>query len=119
MHTKVKCLRIIKIVILKLFLLNCITANAQQIDAKKLRQQIDQSKAQLQQMQKSIDSGIASKNKYYDSINNARNLQNLESFTKQYNEKQKANKRKAFIRLGIGILFGVVLVIGLMRKRKK
>jgi Na+/phosphate symporter len=96
--------------------------NAQEIktiDLKTLQKEIEQSKAQLKQMNASMDSAMISKNRHYDSINNVRNLQNLENFTKELREREKANKKQAFIRIGIGVLFAVIFVIGMLRKRKK
>jgi hypothetical protein len=109
-----------KLVFIFLFSIVCnAITHAQSINAEQLQKQIDQSKAQLKQMQHSIDSGIANKNKYYDSINNARNIQNLENFTKQYQANEKTKKRNAFIRIGIGVAFAIIFIIGMLRKRKK
>jgi sensor c-di-GMP phosphodiesterase-like protein len=89
------------------------------IDLKTLQKEIEQSKLQLKQMNASIDSGFASKTAYLDSINNSRNIENVIAFSKELQAREKANKKKAFIKIGIGILFAIVFVIGMLRKRKK
>ena len=62
-----------------------------------------------------------------DSINNEirmkeeakRNAEGLTRLTNEIKKRDAKQKRNAMIRIGIGVLFFAVLIIGLMRRRKK
>ncbi|HEX7845726.1 MAG TPA: hypothetical protein VF476_07960 [Chitinophagaceae bacterium] len=47
------------------------------------------------------------------------NISNILALTKEIEKRKAKQKREAYIRIGIGILFLVILVIGLMRRKKK
>ncbi len=66
----------------------------------------------------------------YDSLNKIKedsvfketmeqNSRNLDDFLKYRKELEARQKRNALIRIGIGILFFIVLLVGLSRRRKK
>lgn len=72
-------------------------------------------------------SGLASLN---DSLNKTaednifkealeQNTRNLDSFLKQREAEKSRQKRNAFIRISLGILFLIILLVGLNRQRKK
>jgi hypothetical protein len=62
-----------------------------------------------------------------DSINNeirmkeeaARNAEGLTRITNEIKKRETKQKRDAMIRIGIGVLFFAVLIIGIVRRRKK
>lgn len=73
---------------------------------------------------------ISSPSSMLDSLNKAtqdqifkesmeQNSRNLDSFLAMRKEQEAKEKRNAMIRIGIGVLFLVVLVIGLRRRVKK
>ena len=47
------------------------------------------------------------------------NNRNLDRFLADMKEREKREERQMYIRLGIGVLFLAVLIIGLLRKRKQ
>lgn len=57
-----------------------------------------------------------------ESIKKEQELQNMQNLMRVVNEQKKRKakeKRDAMIRIGIGVLFFAVLIIGIMRRRKK
>jgi hypothetical protein len=48
-----------------------------------------------------------------------RNIENVLRLSQEIEQRKKKEKTQAMIRIGIGVLFLAVLVIGLMRRRKK
>lgn len=44
---------------------------------------------------------------------------NLDSLMSTMREREKKQKRDAMIRIGIGVFFAVILIVGLARRRKK
>jgi len=50
---------------------------------------------------------------------NERNIQNINALVRQQKEYRDKQRRQALIRIGIGVFFLAILVIGLMRRRKK
>jgi hypothetical protein len=69
------------------------------------------------------DTSIINMNSYYDSTEEKRrqdnNVRNLLELSKTLDERRAKEKRAALLRIGIGAGFLVILVIGLMRRRKK
>ena len=47
------------------------------------------------------------------------NEQNLNSFMKEIKERDRKEKQQMYLRFGLGLLFLVVLIIGLLRRRKR
>ena len=47
------------------------------------------------------------------------NEQNLNSFMKEIRERDRKEKQQMYLRFGLGLLFLVVLIIGLLRRRKR
>lgn len=83
-----------------------------QIDADSLHQAI----------QRRNDSVLAGFNNSVESFKKEQELQNIQSLLRVVDEQKKRNakqKRDAMIRIGIGVLFFAVLIIGIMRRRKK
>jgi len=108
-------------------LLICITATAQRSDMKKLNEDIQKSTEEIKQQNARLDSMNKSINDYMlkqaDSINrasmqqyNERNVQSILNWQRESNAKKK---RKAYLYIGMGVLFLGVLVFGLLRKRKQ
>lgn len=50
---------------------------------------------------------------------NEQNSRNLNSFMRTMKEREEKQKRGMWLRLGFGIAMLVVLIVGLLRKRKK
>jgi hypothetical protein len=69
------------------------------------------------------DTSVINMNSYYDSAAEKQrqdnNMRNLLALTKTLDERKAKEKRAALLRIGIGVGFLVILVIGLMRRRKK
>ena len=47
------------------------------------------------------------------------NEQSLNSFMKEIRERDRKEKQQMYLRFGLGLLFLVVLIIGLLRRRKR
>ena len=47
------------------------------------------------------------------------NIRNLTALMKESRKREEKEKRQAYIRLGLGILFFTVLIIGIYRRRKR
>lgn len=79
----------------------------------------------LTRLQRQTDS-LREINRINDSIQNKiyleeqakRNVENIVRLQQDMKKRSDKEKRNALIRIGIGVLFLVVLVIGLMRRRK-
>ena len=60
---------------------------------------------------------------YHDSVRRAKESEqmarNMESFSRHYREQERNRKKQAYVRIGIGVLLLVVLVAGLLRKKRK
>ena len=71
----------------------------------------------------SLQEAMDSANEYLKELRSKewedRNTAGLQLLMKQQNERRAKEKKAAMIRIGIGVLFLVILVIGLRRKRKK
>lgn len=116
---KKKIMRKLCIVVCMLLSIN---AFSQQPDKKfeELQQQIAKQRAELDSSSKVTDSILLANARRNDSATLARSMEqntnNLVSFMKERDRKQK---QAMWRNLGIGILMLVVLVVGLLRKRKK
>lgn len=99
-----------------------INAFSQKPDKKfeELQQQMARQRAELDSSSKVTDSILLANAKRRDSADMARymerNTNNLVSFMKERDRKQK---QAMWRNLGFGILMLVVLIVGLLRKRKK
>lgn len=66
---------------------------------------------------------LAAQMAYRDSVDKARSMENmsrnLDSFLKEQKARENREWKRAILRLGIGIFFFIVLIWGLLRKRKK
>jgi len=85
--------------------------------------------AQNDQTNKQDTSSVPSPSSLIDSFNKAKqdeifkqtmeqNSRNLDGFLQMRKEQEAKQKRNAMIRIGIGVLFLVVLAIGLLRRRR-
>jgi hypothetical protein len=80
----------------------------------------------LNSIQRNTDS-INARIRIQDSINNKRymdqqaerNMEGIRQIMNQVKENERRQKQQNMIRIGIGVLFLIVLVIGLMRRKKK
>ncbi len=92
------------------------------IDNDKMQKQIDSSMKELDSMNARINEGYKQTMHTMDSANNhleqERNARNLESLIEMQKEQQAKQKKAAWIRITIGIIFLGVLIFGLMRRRK-
>lgn len=52
-------------------------------------------------------------------MTNEENGKNLNSFMKEIREIDRKEKQQMYLRFGLGLLFLVVLIIGLLRRRKR
>jgi len=66
---------------------------------------------------------LAAQMAYQDSIDKVRSMENmnrnLNAFVKEQKARENREWKRAMLRLGIGIFFFIVLIWGLLRKRKK
>jgi len=66
---------------------------------------------------------LAAQMAYQNSIDKVRSMEsmsrNLNSFVKEQKARENREWKRAMLRLGIGIFFLIVLIWGLLRKRKK
>jgi hypothetical protein len=69
------------------------------------------------------DTSVINMNFYYDSAAEKQrqdnNIRNLLALSESLDKRKAKEKRAAILRIGIGVGFLVILVIGLMRRRKK
>jgi len=105
------CMRRILIVVLFQFLLT--SASGQ--DTVPLKTQADTNTPVLI----SMDSMLQRINDSMRKENLEQNNRNLDAFVALQKEREAKEKKRMYFRLGIGILFLAVMVIGLLRKRKK
>jgi hypothetical protein len=70
-----------------------------------------------------VDTSVFNMNTYYDSAAKKQaqdnNIKNLLALTDSLEKRKAKEKRAAMLRIGIGAGFLVILVVGLMRRRKK
>lgn len=86
-----------------------------QTDADTLLIKIQRQKDSLREINR-IDDSI--RNKAYLDEQAKRNVENIVRLQQDIKKRNDKEKRNAMIRIGIGVLFMAVLVIGLMRRRK-
>jgi hypothetical protein len=87
------------------------------------QQDVDSFAKAIQQRTDSMNAAI----RISDSINNEirikedakRNTETLNRFMGEQKKREAKQKRDAMIRIGIGVLFFAVLIIGIVRRRKK
>jgi ribosomal protein L9 len=108
-------------IITAICLLAAFTANAQTNES--LKTQADGLKQQMESNRKKIDSSMNALQKRLDSQHTAQikmeAARNGEMILRWHNERQAKQKKQMFLYLGMGIFFLVVLIFGLMRKKKK
>ena len=109
----------------KLFFLLCLllgaTAFAQKTDKKfeELQQQIATQRATLDSSRKVTDSLMLVSNKRRDSIDMARYMeQNTSNLVSYMQERERKQKKGMWLRIGAGLMFLVIGIVGIMRKRK-
>jgi len=109
----------------KLFFLLCLllgaTAFAQKTDKKfeELQQQIARQRATLDSSRKVTDSLMLVSNKRRDSIDMARYMeQNTSNLVSYMQERERKQKKGMWLRIGAGLMFLVIGIVGIMRKRK-
>lgn len=66
-----------------------------------------------------IDSMYQAYNDSMIKIESERNIRNLNEFMARQNERQQKEKKRMYIRIGLGVFFLVILIIGLRRRSKK
>lgn len=54
-----------------------------------------------------------------DSLDRASMDRNLKALVQMQKERENKQKKQAYIRIGLGVLFLSVLVVGIMRRRRK
>ncbi len=52
-------------------------------------------------------------------LDQEQNIRNLDALVKEIKERDKKAKQQMYIRLGLGLFFLIVLIVGLLRRRKK
>lgn len=87
------------------------------------QQQPDREIAQADSQAKSLNASIERSMQRMDSVNAARNAEqmnrNMDRFMAERKEQQRKQMRGAYMRIGFGVLMMAVLIVGLVRKRKK
>ena len=90
------------------------------IDNEKMNKEIDSSMKDPEALNKRLNdnykSGVDS---IYNSLEEKRNQRNLEQFMAMQKEQQAKQKKQMWIRIGLGIFFLIILIVGIMRRRKK
>lgn len=67
-----------------------------------------------------LPDSIVVNNSYYDSLRRAQSISvNMDGIIRLQEENRSRQKKAAMIRIAVGIGFLVILVVGLMRRRKK
>lgn len=56
---------------------------------------------------------------FYDSISTARNIENMTGLMKDIERRNEKARQGAYWRIGFGVAMLIVLIIGLLRKKKK
>ena len=104
--------------IVSLLLCFSVFASSAQPSDKQLKDNI----AKLDSQSKALNESIERNMHYSDSVNTARSNEqmgrNLDSFMAERREQERKQMRQAYWRIGFGVLMMVVLVVGLVRKRK-
>jgi hypothetical protein len=100
-----------------LFSLSFIKAHSQNADS--FARALDSSSKAIQQTTKDIE-------RWKDSLRQKelqrftdQNSKNLDLFLADMKERERKEKQQAYIRIGLGVAFLAVLIIGLIRRRKK
>jgi len=106
-----------------LFIISSIALSAQNsMDVDAMRRQVQKQRASLDSSMKRSDSMLRSQSKYFDSVSLARDMEqnnrNLSSFVNNLREREKKEKQKMWMRIGLGIVFLAIGIIGVTRKRK-
>ena len=70
-------------------------------------------------MQQSIDSLNKRFDSHYARIEFRQNEENLERLMNDIRENEKRQTRQTYIRIGLGVAFLAVLIVGLSRRKKK
>jgi hypothetical protein len=93
-----------------------------QKDTTKFRVDLDKLKKQIDSSTKMMDSLTNAQFKRMQDEELQRSMEqnsrNLDSFLRLQKEREAKQKKQMYIRLGIGVLFLGVLVVGLMRRRR-
>ena len=104
-----------------LFLLFTFTANAQLSD-KQLKELHDNT-AKIESTTVKLNEAINESRRRTDSMNmvrfNEQNTRNLNSFMAARKEQERKNIQRMYWRMGFGVLMLIVLIFGLLRKKKQ
>jgi hypothetical protein len=104
-----------------LFMLITSGANAQLTD-KQLKEMHDNT-AKIESTTVKINESIKQSMHAVDSLNmvefNRQNERNLNSFMAARKEQERKNMQRMYWRLGFGVLMFIVLIVGLMRRKKQ
>ncbi len=104
--------------IVSLLLCFSVVASSAQPSNKQLNDNI----AKLDSQTKALNESIERNMHYSDSVNTARSNEqmnrNMNSFLAERREQERKQMRQAYWRIGFGVLMMIVLVVGLVRKRK-
>ena len=89
----------------------------------KMQQDIERQRKSLDSSMKASDSILAASTMVYDSANMAREMErnnkNLNLFMLDYQERERAAKKRMWWRLGFGVVLLGVGIFGMLRRRKK
>jgi hypothetical protein len=106
-----------------IFIIACMSLSAQtdkQLDS--LRRSIKNQVAETESLRVATDSLLMRNARHNDSAEMARfaeqNSRSLNSMVRMMKEREEKAKRQMWLRIGLGVLFLAVLIIGLARKRK-
>lgn len=81
--------------------------------------EIDSSlKASKEHVRNAIESSRRKIDSLYMTEYNEQNIRNLNAFVADQQEKQRKQKTRNWIRIGVGVMMLVLLVVGLTRKKK-
>jgi len=83
-------------------------------------QKVDSSLKELDSLNEQLNNGYKkTMDSIYDHLETERNNRNLDMFLQMQKEREAKQKKEAYLRIGLGVLFLGILVFGLMRRRKK
>jgi hypothetical protein len=113
-----------KKIFILLFIFYGTASFAQKMDKEidSMRRNIAKQNASLESLNRRTDSMLLERSKHDDSITRSedmeRNSRNLNALVSTMREREKKERRNMWLRIGLGISFLVIGIIGVTRKRK-
>ena len=91
-------------------------------DLNEMHQQIEKNKLSLDSTMKNLDSSLQRANKFNDSIAMARQMEsnnrNLTGLVDMMQEREKKARQGMWLRIGLGIAFLIIGIVGIARMKK-